>query len=60
MKAVLDFVKSHKAWLSYPLGIIAAGLEVKGQTQAAMLVGLFATWLNGAGHVKSDSYYKQP
>lgn len=59
VSAFFEWVKANKALLSYPLGIIAAGLEAKGQTQAAVLVGFLATWLNGAGHVKSDSYYKE-
>mgnify|MGYP001601658428 CR=1 FL=1 len=58
MSGVWSWILANKALLSYPLGIIAAGLEVKGQTQAAAIVGMLATWLNGAGHVKSDSYYK--
>lgn len=58
MSVAFDWLLAHKALLSYPLGIIAAGLEVKGQPQAAMILGLLATWLNGAGHVKSDSFYK--
>lgn len=48
----------HKALLSYPVGFAAAGLAAKGNTQAAAIVGMAATWLNGGGHAKSDSYYE--
>jgi len=60
MKAITDWFMAHKAPFSYALGVIAAGLEAKGQTQAALIVGFVAAWLNGGGHLKSDSYYKQP
>jgi hypothetical protein len=59
MKSVWEWIQAHKAPLSYVVGVVAAGLEVKGQKEAGALVGLLATWLNGAGHVKSDSYYKE-
>jgi hypothetical protein len=58
VKAIIEWIKAHKGPLSYIVGVIAAGLEAKGQREAALILGLFATWLNGAGHVKSDSYYK--
>ncbi len=58
MGKIWDFLKSHRALLSYPLGLIAAGLAVNGQKEAGAVVGMIATWLHGAGTVESDAYHK--
>lgn len=57
---VVEWAKAHKAWFGWAASFIAAGLEGTGHSQAAAIVGMVATALIGAGHVKSDSYYKQP
>jgi hypothetical protein len=58
VKAIIEWVKAHKAILGWLVSFIAAGLEGTGHHQAAVAVGFVGAALLGAGHVKSDSYYK--
>lgn len=53
-----DWFMAHKAHFGYVVAFIAAGLEGTGHSHAAAVVGMLGTALLGAGHVKSDSYYK--
>lgn len=58
MNAVWTWLVTHKALLSYPVGIIAAGLTAQGHKEAGAIVGLLATWLHGAGSAESDQTKK--
>lgn len=58
MKNVFSWLWSHKALLSYPVGLIGAGLKAKGNPAGDALI-LIAAWLNGGGHLTSDSDLKQ-
>lgn len=60
MSKATDWFMAHKAQIGWVVSFIAAGLEGTGHSQAAAIVGMVGAALLGAGHVKSDSYYKQP
>lgn len=58
MSKVIAWAKAHKALFGWIASFIAAGLEGTGHSQGAAIVGMVGTGLIGAGHIKSDSYYK--
>lgn len=60
MSEAAVWIMAHKAQIGWVVSFIAAGLEGTGNSHAAAIVGMLGTALLGAGHVKSDSFYKQP
>lgn len=58
IKAIGGWFMTNKAKFGWAFAFVAAGLEGTGHSQAAAIVGMIGTALLGAGHIKSDSYYK--